>query len=89
MMMRLWGGEDMVELALTYEDEADISDYAFPYIQLAQDSLPFLWKEGATAKGDMQLLLRHICLGLTLNCKFVLNLLLCYVSAKSGICTVM
>ncbi len=37
MMMRLWGGDVFPDLALTYEDEADISDYAYNYIQQAQD----------------------------------------------------
>lgn len=36
MMMRLWGGDAFPDLALTYEDEADISDYAYNYIQQAQ-----------------------------------------------------
>ncbi len=36
MMMRIWGGDAFPDLALTYEDEADISDYAYNYIQLAQ-----------------------------------------------------
>lgn len=36
MMMRIWGGDAFPELALTYEDEADISDYAYNHIQQAQ-----------------------------------------------------